>query len=325
MSTRATARSPPFPLSLIKLKTTRQGGVATNLIEGKGYPRSRSHPDLAPPQLSENALRVLERRYLNKDETGKTTENPTEMFWRVARNLAQAEALYGATDGQVETAAKEFYRLMASLDFLPNSPTLMNAGNDLQQLAACFVLPIEDSIEGIFTTLKHQALIHKSGGGTGFAFSRLRPMNDFVQSTSGVASGPVSFMKIFDAATQQIKQGGKRRGANMGILRVDHPDILEFISCKDDTTQITNFNISVAVTDAFMRAARSAKTYNLLSPRTKKVVGHLNAREVFDKIAQQAWKNGEPGLFFIDKTNAMNTCPALGEIEATNPCGETPL
>lgn len=296
-----------------------------NLVEGKGHHRSRAAPDLPEPHLTDNALRVLEKRYLLKDESGNIRETPAEMFWRVAHNLAAAEALYGASDGQVNATAKEFYRLLSSLEFLPNSPTLMNAGSDLQQLAACFVLPIDDSIDGIFTTLKHQALIHKSGGGTGFAFSRLRPKNDFVQSTSGVASGPVSFMKIFDAATQQIKQGGKRRGANMGILRVDHPDILDFITCKDDITQITNFNISVAVTDVFMRAVRTNKPYDLMNPRTKKVAGQLNAREVFDKIAQQAWKNGEPGLFFVDKTNAMNSCLALGEIESTNPCGEQPL
>ena len=291
-----------------------------NLMQGKGHPHFRMASDLPEPALSENAIKVLERRYLRKDDTGKITESPKEMFWRVASNLAMAEELYGASDSQATAIAKEFYHIMANLEFLPNSPTLMNAGNDLQQLAACFVLPIEDSIDGIFESLKHQALIHKSGGGTGFSFSRLRPKNDFVQSTSGVASGPVSFMKIFDAATQQIKQGGKRRGANMGILRVDHPDVLEFITCKDDVNQITNFNISVAVTDAFMNSVEKGRKYDIMNPRSEKMVGQLDAREVFEKIASQAWKNGEPGLFFLDKTNAMNSCPALGEIEATNPC-----
>ena len=315
----------PNPPRSYQHRVIARGGINMNLMEGKGHPRSPAAPDLPAPRLSDNAVKVVEKRYLRKDESGNIIENPKEMFWRVASNLASAEAIYGATDSQINATAKDFYSLMAGLEFLPNSPTLMNAGNDLQQLAACFVLPIEDSIEGIFESLKHQALIHKSGGGTGFGFSRLRPKNDFVQSTSGVASGPVSFMKIFDAATQQIKQGGKRRGANMGILRVDHPDILEFITCKDDITQITNFNVSVAVTDAFMKAVRADRKYDLINPRSKKAVGQLNAREVFDKIANQAWKNGEPGLFFLDKTNAMNSCPALGEIEATNPCGEQPL
>ncbi len=272
------------------------------------------------PLLTDNALRVLEKRYLLKDESGQVIETPGQMFWRVANNLAKAEALYGATNGQIETHRKEFYRLMSKLEFLPNSPTLMNAGSDLQQLSACFVLPIEDSIAGIFNTLKDQALIHKSGGGTGFSFSKLRPKNDFVQSTMGVASGPVSFMKIFDAATQQVKQGGKRRGANMGILRVDHPDILEFITCKDDVKEITNFNISVAVTDSFMNAVRKGQDYDLVNPRNKKIVGKSNASEIFDNIAKQAWKNGEPGLFFLSMTNKGNTCPHMGEIEATNPC-----
>src|SRR5881396_1058330 len=277
------------------------------------------------PKLTDNALRVLQKRYLKKDDKGRVIETPKELFARVAWNLAQAERNYGATEAQVEETARRFFRIISNLEFLPNSPTLMNAGLDLQQLSACFVLPVDDSLAGIFHTLQEAALIHQSGGGTGFSFSRLRPKNDFVRSTMGVASGPVSFMKVYDAATQQVKQGSKRRGANMGILRVDHPDILDFITCKDRTSEITNFNISVAVTDTFWNAVKSGTKYDLINPRTRQVVGQLDAREVLDKIAFQAWKNGEPGLFFIDENNRRQPTPNVGDMEATNPCvtGET--
>src|SRR6059036_3652052 len=237
------------------------------------------------PKLSENASRVLAKRYLKKNDKGRVIETPKELFARVAWNLAQAERNYGATEAQVEETARRFFRIISNLEFLPNSPTLMNAGLELQQLSACFVLPVDDSLAGIFHTLQEAALIHQSGGGTGFSFSRLRPKNDFVKSTMGVASGPVSFMKVFDAATQQVKQGSRRRGANMGILRVDHPDILEFITCKDDIRDITNFNISVAVTDRFMEAVANGEKYDIINPRTGKVAKQLNAREVFEKIA----------------------------------------
>ena len=296
-------------------------------IDKKVGARPARPQELPKGNWTKQALKVLQERYLTKDEKGKTVETPEDMVWRVSWEVASAEARWGKTRKQVMEAAKEFYELMANREFLPNSPTLMNAGTgNMLQYSACFVLPVEDSIEGIFDALKYQALIHKSGGGTGFSFSRLRPTGSMVKSSSGTASGPISFMRIFDAATNEVKQGGKRRGANMGILRVDHPDIMEFIHCKEEGG-ITNFNISATVTDKFMEAYRKDKDYELIDPKTKKVVGKLNARKVFDEIAEGAWKTGDPGLVFIDRRNrgSSNPVPALGPIEATNPCGEQEL
>jgi ribonucleoside-diphosphate reductase alpha chain len=278
--------------------------------------------------LSPNAVTVLERRYLARDESGKLTETPEGLFRRVAKNIAQAERGY-APSGQAEEAAAAweecFFSLMTSLRFLPNSPTLGNAGRPLQQLSACFVLPVEDSIAGIFETVKETALIHQSGGGTGFSFSRLRPAGDVVQSTGGVASGPVSFMKVFDGATEAIKQGGTRRGANMAILDVRHPDIEAFIDAKTDMVTLTNFNISVAVDAAYMEAVEGDREYELINPRTGHVVRSIGARKIFERIVANAWANGDPGLVFLDRINRDNPTPALGRIEGTNPCGEQPL
>jgi ribonucleoside-diphosphate reductase alpha chain len=273
-------------------------------------------------ELTENALRVLKARYLIKDEKGNIIETPEQLLVRVAKTIASAESLYGGNTAEWE---EKFHSLMTDLKFLPNSPTLMNAGKDMGQLAACFVLPVGDSMNSIFNTLKNASLILQSGGGTGFSFSQLRPRSDIVRSTGGIASGPVSFMRIYNTATEVIKQGGARRGANMGMLRIDHPDILEFIKIKRSEGELTNFNISVAVTDAFLEALKKDEEYDLINPRSKASIGKLRAKVVFDELVASAWETGDPGIVFIDRINKANPTPRMGTMESTNPCGEQPL
>jgi ribonucleoside-diphosphate reductase alpha chain len=276
-------------------------------------------------KLSENAKYILEQRYLRKNENREIVETPKQLFARVAKTIADIELKYGKSVEQVKKLEKEFYNAMVSFRFLPNSPTLMNAGTNLGQLSACFVLPIDDDIDSIFGAVHSTAKIHKSGGGTGFSFSRLRQREDVVSSTGGVASGPISFMTVFDCATDVIKQGGKRRGANMGVLRVDHPDIFDFVVLKEKEGKLRNFNLSVGLTEKFMQAVEKDQNFDLISPRTKKVLKSIKARALWILITTMSWKNGEPGVIFLDKINATNPTPTLGQIEATNPCGETPL
>ncbi len=275
-------------------------------------------------KLGINAIKVLERRYLLRDQEGNLIETPRELFHRVAHTIAAVETRFEPS-ADIHDLEDKFFNLMNNREFMPNTPTLMNAGAPLGQLSACFVLPVEDSIVGIFDSLKNMALIHQSGGGTGFTFSHLRPKGDMVRSTKGVASGPVSFMKVFDVATGVMKQGGKRRGANMGILNADHPDIIEFITAKSDESTLANFNISVGITDEFMEAVKKDGKWSLVNPRTRKEVRTLSARQLFDLIVNNAWRNGDPGLIFLDEINRRNPTPQIGQLEATNPCGELPL